>query len=114
MEKNQTKISKYNSAVSELTRIDFLLQAGNNYKAMGRFDKWNEKLDTVWVELAADATADHYKRFDIFTQLIIKNFSNKQILYQILMKKHIFLKKLQNKLGKGTAYYDPDDDLMEE
>ncbi len=114
MAKDDLKISKYNSAVSELTRIDFLFQAGNNWKSQGRYDKWNEKLDTIWMELAADGTKAHYKKFDIYTRLIIRNFSNKQRLYHILMKKQIFLKKLQNDLGKGTAYYDPDDDLLEE
>lgn len=114
MAQDDLKISKYNSAVSELTRIDFLFQSGNNWKAIGRYDKWNEKLDTIWMELAADANKDHYKKFNSLTRLIIRNFSNKQFLYQILMKKQIFLKRLQNDLGKGTAYYNPDDDLLEE
>lgn len=111
MAQTDLKISKYNSAVSELTRIDFLFQAGNNWKAIGKFDKWNQILDTVWMELAADAEKKHYKEYDEFTKLIIRNFSNKHFLHQLLIKKQIFLKKLQNAQGKGTAYYEDDDGL---
>ena len=35
---------------------------------------------------------------------------NNALQYQLLLKKNLFLRRLQNKQGKGTAYENPDMD----
>ena len=80
---------------------------------MGYYQKYNqqnEELDCVWTELASDSTEEDDKKFDEFMKQIITNKKKRNILYQILMRKEIWLRRLQNKQGKGTAYADMSED----
>ncbi len=105
--------SVYNAAISQLYRIDKLWQDCHSYRNSGQLMKWNYKLDSIWTELASDATKDHFEDFDEFIEFIIKSKDNKGKLYQVLMKKEIWLRKLQNTQGKGTAYEDVLEDIPE-
>lgn len=104
--------SKYNEAASSLGRIGNLLQSCHYWKKRGNLIQWNITLDCIWTELAADADKDDPKKFSNFIKLQIKYAKDKIKLYQILLQKEIFLRKLQNNQGKGTAYLDPDSDMM--
>lgn len=125
------KISKYNSGIAQLYRIDNLWKDAHRDCRLGKLNRWNWTLDRVWLELAGDldekenekdkATIKSFndinnKVADLNTRIIkksikVKDFTEK--LYQLLMDKELFLRRLQNELGKGSAYQDYDEDDWE-
>lgn len=105
-----TKISKYNSAVAQLYRLDNLWQRCHEHRLAGRLNKWNDSLDCVWTELAPDSSKKLINKYYSFQKKIIKYKKNRNILYQILMLKEIYLRTLQNNQGKGTSYQDEFED----
>ena len=130
-EKEEQKISKYNSGVAIQIRIDSLWKDANNHSRAGLFYKWNLDLDAIWRELARDIKEKDYQgkkeKYDEFdTKLVetgkfkdyggegFKKEENDDLQkrgkqYKILMEKELFLKRLENELGKGTAYDEGDD-----
>ena len=74
--------------------------------------KWNIVLDRIYQELSNDTKKDDDKIFDEFQQKIKELPKNKvnsiTEIYTILNHKERFLRKLQNKQGKGTSYDDYD------
>jgi hypothetical protein len=142
-EAQENKISKYNSGIAQLYRLDGLWRDVNTHSRQGLYAKWNEDLDRIWCELSRDLPEDNknlpenkktptfdeakvkFKEFDtklneqgnfqdkepagfIEVSKEIKEKRNKQ--YEILMEKELFLRRLENKLGKGTAWSDEDED----
>jgi hypothetical protein len=83
---------------------------------------WNRKLDALWLILGGDTTDtlidDEFNKIDLQlhttgslkykkTGFQIPTDSEsgiKAVQYLILRKKSLFLRRLQNKQGKGTAY----------
>lgn len=106
------KTSKYNSALAQLYRIDALWQDAHNHSRSGELIKWNWDLDRVWCELAADSQ-EKIEEMDAINELVKKSVGFPVSLYQILMKKEIFLRTLQNKQGKGTAYEESIEEYMD-
>lgn len=111
-ENNNIRQSKYNAGVAQLYRLDFLWQKVHEHKCAGQLSAWNWRLDAVWGELGADADEPHETKFYDFMKKIAKCKKNKSLLYQTLIKKEIFLRKLQNTQGKGSAYQQNDDDYL--
>lgn len=127
----QPKISKYNAAIAQLIRMDSIFQDCHKHSRARDYDAWNEDLDSIWRELAGDIEedSDDFKRMaDInarlrgmfpLTRPNFKGFNNPtmQDLIKareqkaILAMKEVFLRRLQNKLGKGTAYDEDDSDF---
>ena len=132
------KQSRINSGMLQVFRLDFLWKEANKYATAGLYGKWNDVLDRVWCELAGDVKnkkkkgeEDKKDTFQIFTDLTkdyadtIKSNSKKRgfggfeendLINMVkqknaLIKKEIFLRKLQNKQGKGTAYENLEDDF---
>ena len=128
------KVSKYNSAIAQLMRIDSLWKDAHSHSRSGQYDKWNADLDKVWAEIAGDLDKKKgdpdtvaYNEFTIrlaetgaLPRPVIIGFERlpegyslrKAKQFQILLEKEIWLRQLQNKLGKGTAYADElEDDL---
>lgn len=110
-ENEEIKQSKYNAAVAQLYRLDMLWQKCHEDRLNGRLIKWNNDLDCIWTELASDSISKHMEKYNHYNKLIIKYKSHRSLLNQVLMLKEIFLRKLQNKQGKGTAYQEEDDGL---
>jgi hypothetical protein len=112
--KDDTLYSSFNSAAQEISRIHELFLKALSYKEKGDLRNWNYQLDSVWVELAGDKNVqskdevDFYKFHDEYAKYKNKN----SLTYQILLRKHIFLKRLQDRLGKGTKYQKEDDSGM--
>jgi len=132
------KISKINSAGLINLRLHNLWVDVNNHSRKGMFSLWNGDLDRLWCEMAADvipttkgdkeddetlrifdtikekikklSPITNWKSSDGFKHLDDTQKSTKQIQYEMLMEKEIFLRRLQNKQGKGTAYIEEDDD----
>lgn len=100
-----------------------------SYTAMsnGDFIRWNTKLDSIWAILGGDVEEGKEEDIDMnsinlriyqtgslrtkvgigFSQ---KDNPNNPLQYQLLLKKSLFLRRLQNKQGKGTAYKNSDMD----
>ena len=127
------KVSKINSGMLIAMRLDMLWKDANKHKRSGEYSNWNGDLDAVWCELGGDEKegGDADKKYESLTKEIA-NFSpvinwntssgfnliqkpdmlKKLNQYKILIKKELFLRRLQNKQGKGTAY-DEDLDFIE-
>ena len=104
--------SKFNSAQLDLFRLNNLWQKTHYYAEKGLMNKWNIVLDRVYQELSNDTKPEDDKLFDEFQTEIQKlpknNLSSIKKVYTILNHKERFLRKLQNKQGKGTSYDDYD------
>ena len=130
------KTSKYNSAIDQLKRINNLWQKVNLAAETADFLKWNMVLDRIWCELGGDLgdSTDDKKTiasFQAFNDKIVKLYplnsggsksfnppneiqqNKKALQYQTLLEKELFLRKLQNLQGKGTAYSDGEEDDFE-
>ena len=123
-EKAQSRINAaglINSTLEKLWNESYTAMANGNY------DKWNVKLDSIWAILGGDEPEGGGKDKEI-TQLNTKIYEqgnlksktgsgfeqkpnpNNPMQYLLLLKKGLFLRRLQNKQGKGTAYASDDDD----
>lgn len=120
------KISRINSAQFMNIALHELWKEARNHSRAGLFNKWNQDLDMIWGELGGDLE-EKDKKFQEYKEINdglhqlgslsspeIQGFKSRAInpelrgkQYVLLLKKHLWLKKLQNELGKGTAYKDP-------
>jgi len=125
-------VSKYSSGVSILIRIDGLWKDANTHSRAGLFSKWNTDLDVIWRELARDLKDEIYKEkkeeFDAFDSALISvgrfkdsgsetfdslaetEITKRDKHYKILNNKELFLKRLENSIGKGTTWGDKDEE----
>jgi len=106
------KVSKYNSAIAQLYRIDALWIKAHRSAIGGDLLGWNWVLDRIWCELAANVKDDKVKIFNDFVVEISDIKGKKDILYHVLLRKEIFLRKIQNDQGKGDAYADSIEEYM--
>lgn len=124
------KISLYNSGVAQIKRLDDLWVKTHSAVQKGELKNWNWLLDRVWVELVGDlaegdeqtkAREEEFNAFRITLGNINMQFATGKIspiafqtqFYDELMAKETFLRRLQNKLGKGTKLVDADEDEIE-
>lgn len=127
------QVSQYNEAVAKLMRIGSLWTMAHSSAIQRNYYKWNAVLDEVWKELAADTEKEGTEESDIDNFNL--SLSKLQPLYQIgstgfnkqdksskdkmakqytiLVKKEIYLRRLQNKLGMGTKYKDMYEDEID-
>lgn len=121
------KISKYNSGVAQIYRLDELWKDTHKLSRGGLLDAWNFTLDRVWSELAGDLKpndervktfSDINKRINDLQNILfdkkIKIDSYRTKFYLLLMEKELFLRRLQNEIGKGSAYQDDMDDYFDD
>mgnify|MGYP003646038836 CR=1 FL=1 len=123
-------VSRYNSGALINLRLNELWQDAHKHKRNAQYSSWNGDLDAVWCELAGDVIEDSEKdkKFielnkDLSKESPIINWGGstgfneitqsqklkRQKQYLKLIKKEVFLRRLQNVQGKGTAYNDDDD-----
>ena len=127
------KVSKINAAGLINLILADLWRDSYKHSRNGEFSKWNADLNCLWMELAGDVKkdSDEEKEFAQLDQDLAKigTLTKKKLdgfkeaqdgelvksarQYQLLMKKALFLKRLQNAQGKGTAYRDDADDYMD-
>lgn len=128
-EMDDERISRINTA--GLTNITLENLWREIYSAMAKYDlqTWNRKLDAIWVNLGGDCKEDGEEEKFIqkidkeiyglgalnikkigFTGKLTNNPLNSAKQYILLKKKSLFLRRLQNKQGKGTAYASEDED----
>lgn len=135
-EETAAATSKFNSGMLINLRLNNLWILTHNYARKGQYSDWSAVLDRIWCELSADVpetkdgektNAGFYAIEEKLNTVGVTNWgksngfeahdtASKSIQtrqYRILMEKEIFLRKLQNKQGKGTAYYDESEDDWE-
>jgi hypothetical protein len=121
--------SKINAAGLINLTLERLWIDSYNAMANGNYFLWNIKLDSIWAILGGDETEDSeiVKQFnDLDLKIhenggwnkgskgfVIENKGNMSLQYLLLRNKSIFLRRLQNKQGKGTAYDDGSADYMD-
>ena len=124
----ENKTSKINSAFLINKRLDELWRDAHKHSRQGKYSQWNADLDCLWSELGREYEINikQQEEFNIINKKlgIVKNWttsygfkkiSEKEKLemarqYQILIDKELFLGRLQNLQGKGTAYSDGSED----
>jgi len=130
-EQDEKKLSRINSAGLTNITLENLWRDCYSAMAEGNLTKWNRKLDAIWTNLGGDCKEDGDEEKlinkldkDIYNlgslinnkQGFSKELKNKPLntakQYLLLKKKALFLKRLQNKQGKGTSYASDDDDDM--
>lgn len=124
------KTSRINAAGLINSTLENLWNACYTFMANGDYVRWNVKLDSIWAILGGDVPekGDEEKKYNQINEKIYEQGSlkaktglgfdqkanpNNAIQYQWLLKKSLFLRRLQNKQGKGTAYENEDDDDIE-
>lgn len=139
MEEDVTIESKFSSGLNIVRRLDQLWRICQKHKRDRLYSKWNEELDTIWLELARDLfekekiiqESDEFESMEVIFNKFDKELSkqlpfmdgssgfnepdetslkkrNEQ--YKILMKKQLFLARLENYIGKGTTEKEREDD----
>jgi len=122
----EDKLSKINSAGLINITIENLWKDCYTAMSSGDFLKWNRKLDAIWLILGGEKNApeDKFNEIDLslyemgslsaskvgFNSLPDGWNEKRNKQYLKLRQKSLFLRRLQNNQGKGTAYADEDED----
>jgi hypothetical protein len=132
-EKEEVRKSKYNSGIAKEMRRNDLWKDSNSHSRSGQYKKWNEDLDRIWCELSSDVHKKNlfevkeklFKQFDIdlaqlgefdnkgnvgFEKPSEDKMNNRSLQYRKLMEKEIFLRLLEEEVGKGTSWEEDDED----
>jgi len=123
------KLSKINAAGLINVTLERLWQNSFENQRKNKLWQWNRDLDAIWTILGGDCKegGDEEKQFKEiikqlgdtgslihvatgFEQINNKQAENMAKQYNLLMKKSLFLRRLQNHQGKGTAYVEEEDD----
>ena len=119
----EQKKAIFNSTLAILIRVDTQWKEAHRHCKTGAYEKWNIDLDRIFVEFYADCDEEQIKNFEEFNKKIAaigfsrdKEFQkllNKHKLYPLLMEKEFFLKKVEQKQGKGVEYQESIEDYMD-
>ena len=127
IDEEQLKTSKFNSAYFINKRLDELRREVTQYVKVGDYFMWNLMLDRIWCELAGDIKEDGTEQQQVnklnneisnagafitskdkegFNKISDDKIKIMNKHYGILIRKEVFLIRLQYKQGKGPAYED--------
>ena len=129
-QEQELKLSKINTAGLQNFRRDDLWKDAHNHSRKGFYMQWNEDLDAMWRELISGATPEDITKFNeineelstiltpIKNQNGFKSISHEEYMKKIkiknsLVKKENFLRILEDKQGKGSAYKEGADEYMQ-
>ncbi len=128
-ESEEEKISRINAAGIINVTLENLWKDVFNSLSQGNLVIWNRKLDCIWSILGGDVKEGdnndkemkalneriystgslNHKRTG-FKKIEEDESTKMSMQYILLNEKNLFLRRLQNKQGKGTAYQRDDDD----
>ena len=103
------KVSKFNSTLAKLERLDEAWRRMHTAVRNGRFLQWNVELDRVFCELTP-VDKEHKKKFNEFKKKIAEAKHDAQNLYEVLFEKEVFIREVEDKQGLGKAYKDEFED----
>ena len=128
-----SEVSKFNSGMLLIASLDFLWKQAQSNRRNNRFYDWSLELDSIWSELAGDLKDKDFDKFqkvydktekeiqnigsfkdnlDGFKKPSNGNIKDRNLHYDLLVKKEIFLRRIEKKLGKGSKMKDPEEDDM--
>ena len=125
------KLSKLNSGGLINLRLDLLWKDAHKHSRAGLYSAWSADLDCIWSELGGEyeINSKQQQDFDNINRKLgfVKNWTNvvgfkrksqEEKLemarqYLVLRQKELFLRRMQNEQGKGTAYTDGSEDDWE-
>ncbi len=128
---DEEKVSKLNSGGLINLRLDILWKDSHKHSRSGLYSDWNADLDCIWDELGGEyeENSTQQKELDKINEKLsnVRNWngidgfkrpSNDELKektrqYLILRKKSLFLRRIMNVQGKGTAYSDGSEDDWE-
>ena len=121
---NYQQQSKFNSAIIKIKRMNAVW--GNIHRCVrtGDMGAMEWELDIAWAELEADTSKPQLDEYNKINKEIseVKNRNSKNLkeyrdkksgVYQALLKKWIFLFKIEKHQGWRTAYYDPAEEELD-
>lgn len=124
MPEDNRQVSEFNENALKISRLHNHWCGAARYRELGNFRMYRWKLDSIQCELIYNA-----KKLDNDsnkTYLINLNEVNKEIkeannespinpesIYEVLMKKEIILREVQQECGMGSTYRGIDDDDMD-
>ena len=121
-------LSFYNEGYFQIQRLNSLWVQANLRSISGDRKGWRFILDCIWRELSRDLLKDvdfvtektvwyedneYYKSYKQFKKGLDENVGNDSVYYALLVEYDVFLRYLQDKVGKGGKYTDPDSDSMD-
>ena len=107
-----TESSKYNEAGLQILRLHTTWTKIESHINLGQLDKWKFLLDSIWRELYADIfhlgdiDANRLMKENAALKDKIAKAKSKDEMYDALNERHLFLKRLQDEVGKGGVYDD--------
>lgn len=129
------KLSKINSAILINFTLNNLWTDSFRHMKAGKFIDWNNDLDAIWIIIGGEPYIQNsdieieyikineelIKYGELTNEIKINGFGKipdsekikRAKQKAILMKKALFLRRLQNEQGKGTAYIDETEDYLE-
>ena len=116
-EDNKEEFSKYNEASLQILRLHELWLSAEFYARRSMLNPWKYVLDSIWRELNSDVVkmkkpTNVLNKNDKHMEKIAKSKTKDQ-KYFVLNNRHIFLKLLQDEVGKGSKYQDADTESFE-
>lgn len=113
--------SKYKDSINQIIRLNQLLQDCHAHSRAGELRKWNWDLDRIWIELGAELKPEEKEGkpntdkkieddFKLICNEVAKSWMLPNKLYDALNKKELFLRRLQEKQGKGSTKVDTDEE----
>lgn len=125
--------SDFNEAKLQIFRLHQLWSDCNQLSQTGQLTRWKWKLDSAWRELSTDARQrDGYNSYTEWikegikdkgsylsinsqiNQLIAESQGEPTALYNALQQKEVFLRCLQEDVGKGAKRSSDEDDDLED
>ena len=125
----EEKTSRINSAGLINANLETLWKEASNAMCSNNFTLWSRKLDAIWLILAGDVVEGDendkkFKAIDLkiyshgklnhkpsgFQKRTDDDSESSAMQYVLLREKSVFLRRLQNSQGKGTAYANGDSD----
>ena len=109
-DERMNQISKYNDAGFSVSRLHESWLLCKIYIRRGNLLAWKTELDNIWMELFTDVG-----RQDDYHQLLKQNeklmgdiakAKTKSQLFANLMRRHCFLRRIQDLAGKAGVYID--------
>lgn len=117
------KQAAFNSSISILLRVDRLWSQAHQHCSNGMYEKWATDLDRLFIEFYADAKEEDLVEVEKLNKEILKigfhrhtetgRLKNLPELYKTIFQKEMFLKKLEQKQGRGLGYEDDIEDYMD-
>jgi len=111
MEEKIKPISEFNAAVLEIQYLNNIWLDCRRWREGGQLDKVKFGFDSAESALTNDINEKQEKELDKINKEIEKSCQRK--LYLALLRKERFLRKIQDKAGKGAKYRDPYEDEMD-